>query len=163
MSVLTFLAFVPSLPWQIDRFSYGNYGNQDRVLQACTPGCAVALHQFTTSCGDIISLIDNENGWYHDVLMFEQGCLDSADPLFFLNAIKNAQVRKRPLFHVVQFNRSSWTKTGSGQAQGNLNKRAVFAQCDLPCCCEDNANGLGCFAGGACGEAQGVVSKRQSF
>ena len=66
-----------------------------------------------------MSLIDNANSWFEDIMAFEQSCLDSTDPLFFLNAIKNAQ-------------------------------------CDLPCCCDGNSAGLGCFAGGACGEAQDV-------
>ena len=85
----------------------------------CSPGCAVALHEFTSVCGGTVSLIDNANSWFEEVMGFEQSCLDSADPLFFLNAIKNAQ-------------------------------------CDLPCCCGGNSAGLGCFAGGACGESQDV-------
>ncbi len=89
------------------------------VPNDCTPGCAVALHEFTSACGGTVSLIDNANSWFEDIMAFEQSCLDSTDPLFFLNAIKNAQ-------------------------------------CDLPCCCNGNSAGLGCFAGGACGEAQDV-------
>lgn len=55
---------------------------------SCSPGCAVALHQFTVSCGSTLLVIDQD---YEEIMAFEQSCLDAADPLFFLNAIKNAQ------------------------------------------------------------------------
>ncbi len=96
------------------------------VPNDCTPGCAVALHEFTSACGGTVSLIDNANSWFEGIMAFEQSCLDSADPLFFLNAIKNAQ-------------------------------------CDLPCCCNGNSAGLGCFAGGACGEAQDVCDATDPY
>ena len=53
-----------------------------------SPGCAVTVHQFTLSCGSTLAVIDQN---YDQILAFEQSCLDAADPLFFLNAIKNAQ------------------------------------------------------------------------
>ena len=58
------------------------------VPTSCSPGCAVALHEFTVSCGPTLEIIDQD---YNQILAFEQSCLDSADPLFFLNAIRNAQ------------------------------------------------------------------------
>merc|ERR1712146_158352 len=61
------------------------------VPNDCTPGCAVALHEFTSACGGTVRLVDNANSWFEGIMAFEQSCLDSADPLFFLNAIKNAQ------------------------------------------------------------------------
>jgi hypothetical protein len=58
------------------------------VPTSCSPGCAVALHQFSVSCGATLLAIDQD---YDQIMAFEQSCLDAADPLFFLNAIKNAQ------------------------------------------------------------------------
>ena len=58
------------------------------VPTSCSPGCAVALHQFTVSCGSTLLVIDQD---YQQIMAFEQSCLDNADPLFFLNAIKNAE------------------------------------------------------------------------
>ena len=57
------------------------------VPSSCSPGCAVALHQFTMSCGPTLLIIDQD---YDQVMAFEESCLANADPLFFLNAIKNA-------------------------------------------------------------------------
>jgi hypothetical protein len=58
------------------------------VPTSCSPGCAVALHQFTMSCGPTLLSIDQD---YDQIMAFEESCLENADPLFFLNAIKNAQ------------------------------------------------------------------------
>eukprot|EP01052_Picozoa_sp_SAG31_P025651 SAG31_NODE_2260_length_6065_cov_3.729802_2_plen_513_part_00 len=58
------------------------------VPSSCSPGCAVALHQFTVSCGSTLLVIDQD---YEQIMAFEQSCMDAADPLFFLDAIKNAQ------------------------------------------------------------------------
>ena len=58
------------------------------VPTSCSPGCAVALHEFTVSCGPTLEIIDQD---YLQIMQFEQTCLDVADPLFFLNAIRNAQ------------------------------------------------------------------------
>ena len=57
------------------------------VPTSCSPGCAVALHQFTMSCGPTLLIIDQD---YDQIMAFEESCLANADPLFFLNAIKNA-------------------------------------------------------------------------
>ena len=58
------------------------------VPTSCSPGCAVALHEFTVSCGPTLEIIDQD---YSQIVQFEQSCLDAADPRFFLNAIQNAQ------------------------------------------------------------------------
>jgi hypothetical protein len=58
------------------------------VPTSCSPGCAVALHQFTVSCGSTLLAITNRDQDYDQIMAFEQSCLDAADPLFFLNAIK---------------------------------------------------------------------------
>ena len=57
------------------------------VPTSCSPGCAVALHQFTMACGSTLLIIDQD---YDQIMAFEESCLASADPLFFLTAIKNA-------------------------------------------------------------------------
>eukprot|EP01044_Picomonas_judraskeda_P018363 COSAG03_NODE_3625_length_1914_cov_49.052893_2_plen_427_part_01 len=62
------------------------------VPTSCSPGCAVALHQFTMSCGPTLLSIDQD---YDQIMAFEESCLENADPLFFLNAIKNAQCTTR--------------------------------------------------------------------
>jgi hypothetical protein len=40
------------------------------------------------SCGSTLLVVDQD---YERIMAFEQSCLDDADPLFFLNAIKNAR------------------------------------------------------------------------
>jgi hypothetical protein len=63
--------------------------SEDSVVpSSCSPGCAVAMHQFTLSCGPALVAFDQD---YDQILEFERSCLDEADPLFFLNAIKDAQ------------------------------------------------------------------------
>jgi hypothetical protein len=57
----------------------------------CTPGCAVAMHQFVNDCSETIATImptgDARAAMIND---FESRCIDDSDPMFFLNAIMSA-------------------------------------------------------------------------
>jgi hypothetical protein len=57
----------------------------------CSPGCAVAFHQFTTSCAPTLDVImPVGDARRAQINAFEAACLGSADTSFFLHAIMNA-------------------------------------------------------------------------
>ena len=62
-----------------------------QVPRACSAGCAVSMHQFVSSCGATMRNTLSDDSRYQSIMAFEQSCLDSADPLFFLTAIESAQ------------------------------------------------------------------------
>eukprot|EP01043_Picozoa_sp_COSAG02_P011277 COSAG02_NODE_413_length_22830_cov_57.043597_2_plen_261_part_00 len=68
-----------------------NCGADGSPPASCTPACAVSLHQFIATCGDMIMNTLSPDERYQTIMAFEQTCLDSADPMFFLHAIQNAQ------------------------------------------------------------------------
>ena len=57
----------------------------------CSPGCAVAFHQFTTSCAPTLDVImPVGDARRAQINAFEAACLGSADTSSFLHAIMNA-------------------------------------------------------------------------
>ena len=57
----------------------------------CSPGCAVAMHTFMMTCGATVETIVGTDGTRLQTIQdFEAGCLNAADPAFFLHAIENA-------------------------------------------------------------------------
>lgn len=55
--------------------------------EPCTPACAVATHSLFTTCGATIDTILGHDEFDRNIREFESGCLSSADPLVFLDAI----------------------------------------------------------------------------
>ena len=54
-------------------------------------GPLIIVHSDQVACGTTVEKIfGDEGGRLADYTAFEQGCLDNADPLFFLEAIMNA-------------------------------------------------------------------------
>ena len=53
----------------------------------------IRCDQFTSTCGAaIMNFYDagDEDNFYTRLMGFEQSCMEEADPMFFLNAIRNA-------------------------------------------------------------------------
>jgi len=67
----------------------GSLCEGDAFPAECNPGCTVAFHQFERDCGDALAEIMPEQR-VAAMEDFESNCLDSADPLFFLDAIMSA-------------------------------------------------------------------------
>eukprot|EP01043_Picozoa_sp_COSAG02_P064374 COSAG02_NODE_9391_length_2232_cov_5.085326_1_plen_353_part_10 len=58
---------------------------------SCSAGCAVALHAFMSACGAAVELaLGAADARTLDIQAFEEDCLASADPDFFLRAIAEA-------------------------------------------------------------------------
>jgi hypothetical protein len=59
--------------------------------EACSPGCAVAMHQFMGACGALVHAALGDGARAQTTASFEQKCLEQADPAFFLDAIEHAE------------------------------------------------------------------------
>lgn len=65
-------------------------GGATNPPRSCSPMCAVAMHDFMLDCGSTLETILGTDDRNTGIVAFENQCLDQADPMFFLDAIMNA-------------------------------------------------------------------------